>query len=348
MVRPTELEPEWLDASRLADLLFHHEPAMGAFLLETSQEMPTETLPLYRHLKWPHLPRINLPTNELAFNNCAAGEYGCYSMSRKLVGNKSEYNIAFYPVHISKDGYFKIKGGTRKNAEGKDIAIEYEGRAFSAENSSQLHLYVDQADSRTHPFRAGFHFRIKAGDKITSAYGVSERLPQLDEPPQARFEALIALKGNLAYDNTNFRLFDPFSPDDCTELDEQELNLSRFLAGRANRLILANRHLQPNRSIPDQIRQDTFRRLHIKAAFYEIEHGDYKDADNCIELFRDSYIHGFGLGVGDLDLLNTTFKAGSQVSTTIDRWNKDDKKKLLDEVKKLWPKFDPISIANGY
>ncbi|MEZ0541411.1 hypothetical protein [Fibrella arboris] len=334
-LRHDPLDREWLAADKLGTLLLQKEPTLGAYLLEVDQQVPSETLPLYTELGWPHLPRINKEAKELRFDEKLAGQYGCYAVVRlptnPLRIELEEYAIACYPIRIYEDGRFTIKCAGQ---------IELRGRAFSYV-PNRLYLYVDARPDEPQPLHLDAAFHVQSKTPIMLAFGISNRFADPDVKPEARMEALVKLQGTT-YHECPYREYDPLNNDDYQLLENQASNLGKSLSGRVNRLIRPNSNLLPNMPIPANTRTEPFRRLHIRAALYEIKYGVVNDKNllNVKSLLTDAYLHGLGAGEGDVTYLKEQAK---NVGDSMERWKavKDDERdgrdKLIEEFHRLWP-----------
>ncbi|WP_338875856.1 hypothetical protein WBJ53_09525 [Spirosoma sp. SC4-14] len=336
-LRKDPLDSKWLASDKIGELL-QYDRALANFLLEVSQHIPTETLPLYQHIGWPHLPRPHHTPEELHFARELAGDYICFALIRKNHRNDN-YRIAGYPLKIHPDGRLIMKFEKRKKPDESEYTIEYYGRAFNNTGTDRLFLYFDSRregnDKKT--FHLSMYFKVQPSSSITTAFGVSSRFAHTEDMPEARMEVLVSLKDIdlekiklKEYDI--YREYDPFLEKDLTDLKEIEPGLPFYLAGRLNRLVLPNSKLRPNREIPT--RQDPFRTLHIKAALYEIMNR-YGKVSDCISLLKESYRHGYGTEKNDIRELQNKINDES-FRIFFNKRKPAEQKEIRDELAALW------------
>lgn len=334
-LRKDPLDSKWLASDKIGELL-QYDRALANFLLEVSQHIPTETLPLYQHIGWPHLPRPHHTPEELHFARELAGDYICFALIRKNHRN-DDYRIAGYPLKIQPDGRLVMKFEKRKKPDESEYTIEYYGRAFNNTGADRLFLYFDSRregnDKRT--FHLSMYFKVQPSSSINTAFGVSSRFAHTEDMPDARMEVLVSLKDidpEKLKEYDIYREYDPFVDKDLADLNEIAPGLPFYLAGRLNRLILPNSKLRPNREIP--ARQDSFRTLHLKAALYEIINRHSKVSD-CISLLKESYRHGYGTEKNDIRELQN--KINDELFRTFFSKRKPaDQKEIRDELEALW------------
>jgi hypothetical protein len=318
-----------------------HDRSLANFLLEINQHIPTETLPLYQQIGWPHLPRPHQTPEEMNFTGEMEGEYLCFALIRENQ-ETDKYKIAAYPLKIYPDGRLVMKFEKRKKHDGTEYIVEYYGRAFNNTGASRLFLYFDmrreQVEKKT--FHLSMYFNVKPSNQIRTAYGVSNRFVHTEDMPEARMEVLIRLV-DTSFENAKYRTYDPFLPEDRQKLNLLAPNLTEFLGGRSNRLILPNSKLQPNRAIPH--RQDRFRTLHIQAALYEMA-TESDDATDCIDLLQEAYRHGFGSVAADKKYLRKEL-AKDLLKTALSRWKESERTKIATELQSLWGLSLDVPVA---
>ncbi len=337
-LRSDPLDNYSLEIDQLEKLL-QDQPVLADFLLEINQEIPTSTIQLYNRLHWPFLPNPKHTGNPFQFDEVLHGEFGCYALVREKIANTKpvqyRFVVARYPLKIEEDGRAEMKFETPKNRKGISATVKYYGRAFHNSNPPNLFLYFDTRveGQKREWLHLSMYFGIKTNNPISKAFGVSNRFVHTENFPEARVEVLIPLPDALPddkkspYDKTDYKTYDPFNQAEINELNEQSAGLGTYLAGRANRILILSSHLHPNDKEAIPTRRDSFRRLHIRAALYEIQRKN--PPEESLTLLDDAFLHGFGSGSSDRTYLISELNSLKSML--------DGRDEILSKIEKLWP-----------
>lgn len=349
VLRKKPLDPKWLEADQLGELFQFDEP-LAEFLMGVDAQIPSETLIIYNKLGWPHLP---IPKQGVSFKSVLEGEYNCYALVRQRSGGK-KYQIACYPLKIYADGRLQMK--YQKEENGTKHPITYHGRAFHNEEVSRLFLYFDkrEEDKKNKPMHLSIYFDIQPSSKIIRAFGISNRFVHTEKVPESRMEVMIAMRDGETYDKADYKAYDLLDEAQKSLIDQKEPNLRAYITGRINRILLPNSDLKANYDDPFLPRKEPFRRLHIRAALHEIEHGQYmydaeknkfirkdqegieKAVSDIIYLLQESCLHGLGSGPKDKEFLKAELDRPA-IKTAINDFAATEQTKIVDELNKLWP-----------
>ncbi|RIV27362.1 hypothetical protein DYU11_03350 [Fibrisoma montanum] len=240
------------------------------------------------------------------------GNYLLYSLARETTpdGKDEWFEIVQMPLTIYANSTLEMVGDQKKyfgqmKREGERLVLQFTKRLF------------DGSDEQESTFMC-YCLRLNTNDGQQIGHSIGTMVRFVSTMPEARTVIMVRHDNGEAL---QYKAYRSFSPDWVTLHGSDEGYVTRYFAGRINRILVPH---DEGRKLPEN-RQKPFRQLYAYAA---LAHQDGSNHKEFVDYFHQAALHSFGEVEEDKGLFAKLKKAFLEShSAYYARWNKITKRK---------------------